>query len=422
VDAEEFRVAAVVDRVNTTATIWLGSTLECAQCHNHKYDPFTQEEYYRLFAFFNNDKPDIEADQFNLKLGNLGPMVKAPSRENREATSMVMEALPEPRKTHILLRGNFLAPDRVVTPGTPAALHPFPPPAPMNRKGLAEWLVSKENPLAARVTVNRIWEQYFGRGIVETLEDFGARGERPTHPELLDWLAVEFMESGWNLKHLHRLILNSATYRQTSRVTPALLERDPYNRLLARGPRFRVDAETVRDIALSASGLLNPAIGGPSVFPPQPEGIDRHSFGFYDLKARWVNAKEEDRYRRGLYTFWRRTAPYPAFLTFDAPRRDVCTVRRSRTNTPLQALVTLNDPVFAEASEALARRMVREGGTEEAVQITRGFRLALARKPSPAESERLRRLLEEVRPRGAEKAWMLVANVILNIDETITKD
>ena len=251
--------------------------------------------------------------------------------------------------------------------------------------GLARWLVSDDNPLTARVAVNRIWEQYFGRGIVETSEDFGMQGERPTHPELLDWLAAEFMERGWSMRAIHRLIVTSAAYRQSSAVSAALQERDPYNRLLARGPRFRVEAEMVRDVALAASGLLSPEIGGPSVFPFQPEGI--WDMPYNDDK--WIESRGEDRYRRALYTFARRTAPYPGMLTFDAPSREVCTVRRVRTNTPLQALTVLNDPVFFEAAQALAARMIGEGGADPDSRAVYGFRLCVARRPKPEELRKI---------------------------------
>ena len=268
-------------------------------------------------------------------------------------------ATAEPLSAKMRIRGGFLSPGETVSAGMlPAALNPWPAGLPKNRLGLARWLVSKDNPLTARVAVNRIWEQYFSHGIVETSEDFGAQGERPSHPKLLDWLAVEFMKNGWSQKAIHRLIVTSATYRQDSRVTPELNERDPYNRLLARGPRFRVEAEMVRDVVLADSGLLSTKIGGPSVFPFQPEGV-------WDLPYnddQWKMSQGDDRYRRGLYTFVRRTSPYPSMTVFDAPSREFCTVRRVRTNTPLQALTTLNDPVFFEAAQALAKRIIEQAG------------------------------------------------------------
>jgi hypothetical protein len=334
------------------------------------------------------------------------------------------------------IRGSFLSPGETVSAGTPAALNPWPEGLPKNRLGLARWLVTKDNPLTARVALNRIWEQYFSHGIVETSEDFGAQGERPSHPKLLDWLAVEFMEKGWSQKAIHRLIVTSSTYRQDSRVTPELNERDPYNRLLARGPRFRVEAEMVRDVVLAASGLLSPKIGGPSVFPYQPEGV-------WDLPYnddQWKMSQGDDRYRRGLYTFVRRTSPYPSMTVFDAPSREFCTVRRVRTNTPLQALTTLNDPVFFEAAQALARRIIQQAGPAPEDRATLAFRLCTGRKPKPNE---LREILESYNknletfrqhPELAAKvdgaaanepgaaAWTMVSNSLLNLDETMTKE
>jgi hypothetical protein len=319
----------------------------------------------------------------------------------------------------IRVRGQFLSKGETVRAGTPAALHPFPHGEKYNRLGLAKWLVSPENPLTARVTVNRIWEQYFGRGLVETSEDFGSQSAAATHPELLDWLATQFIDQGWSMKALHRLIVTSATYRQSSRVTPELQERDPQNRLLARGPRFRLEAEMVRDNALAAAGLLSRKIGGPSVFPYQPEGI--WDIPYSDEK--WNMSKGEDRYRRGLYTFLRRTAPYPSMLTFDATSREFCTVRRIRTNTPLQALTTMNDPVFFEAAQAMAKRVLSEGGSDARSRIEYAFRLCTARRPEVAEAERFVKWLEtEMALSNDQKAWTMISNVLLNMDETLTKE
>ncbi len=539
VDREQSRVETIVDRVNTTASVWLGSTLACAQCHTHKYDPFTLREYYQMFAFFNNaDEPEISlpsdaqkarqkelsADVARLETEfkkttpeltaaqaawekkaavdlappgiaaattnkpeaapvvptNIVIILKAPpaartaqqrdelsdyfrsqapklkavrdqlaeARKSADAfkkeipTTLVMQERAEPRETHVLMRGNFLSPAEKVTPGVPAVLPPLPPGQPANRVTLARWLVSPENPLTARVTVNRFWEQIFGRGLVETVEDFGTQGERPTHPELLDWLAGEFVRQNWDMKAMLRLIVTSSTYRQSSRSTPELIERDPYNRLYARGPRFRVPAETVRDIALEAGGLLSPKIGGPSVFPYQPDGIWTQIYS----DDHWDVSKGGDKYRRGIYTFWRRTSPYPAFVSFDAPSRELICPRRQRSDTPLQALTTLNDPSFVEAAQALARRVMKASTGNIGADAVYAFRLCVARSPRPKETKRLVALYEQELGRfkqdraAAEKlatgdlgkppeglsveklaAWTVIANVLLNLDETITK-
>jgi len=504
-DDEEFRVAAVVDRVNTTMEVWMGTTIACAQCHNHKYDPFSQKDYYRLFAFFNStedrgrdvaptllvpdsvyaartkafrseialytaflkDGPTIAREAFT-------PLLQQRLAEMREqlsvfqpTTTLVLKELAKPRPTHVLVRGNHKKQGERVDPGTPARLHALKPGQPLNRLGLARWLVDGDNPLVGRVTMNRIWARYFGHGIVETGEEFGTQGELPTHPELLDYLATELVSPspqpsplggegekdkpspprgegrvrGWSLKAMHRLIVLSATYRQSSRVTPELYKRDPYNRLFARGPRFRLSAEAVRDNALGISGLLSRKVGGPSVFPYQPEGIWFNPYS----NDRWVTSSGSDQYRRGLYTFWRRTAPYAAFMAFDAPSREVTCERRPRTNTPLQALATLNDKAFVQCAAALARRMVNEAQGEKD-RAVHGFRLCVARVPRDRELDLLLKLyresLEKYRkdPAAAKEmatgglsapplgmdvaelaAWTVVANVLLNLDETITK-
>ncbi len=358
------------------------------------------------------------------------------------ATALIMGDRPtfERPATYVHIRGAYTSPSDKVYADVPAALNSLPQDHMPNRLGLAYWLVDEDNPLTARVTVNRYWEAFFGRGIVETSEDFGAQGQRPTQPELLDWLATEFMRQGWSMKAIKRLIVTSATYRQSSRVTPELQERDPYNKLLTRGPRFRVEAENVRDIALSASGLLSPKIGGPSVFPYQPEGIWDRPYN----DDQWVISEGEDRYRRALYTFIRRTSPYPMLTTFDAPSREFCTVRRVRTNTPLQALTTLNDPAFFEAAQALARRMVADAGAEPSARVVYGFRRCVARRPTPQELDRILAYYGEQLDRfkkdtqaatalvkgynGPDSnvpelaAWTTVSNVLLNLDETVTKE
>ncbi len=367
--------------------------------------------------------------------------LKEREKSIRPATTMVMQELPQSRETHVLIRGSHKVKGDRVTPGVPEVLHPLRAGQPLDRLGLARWLVDPRNPLVGRVIMNRIWAQYFGRGIVETSEDFGVQGEPPSHPELLAWLAKELVRQGWSQKAMHRLIVTSATYRQSSRVTPDRLERDPFNRLFSRGPRFRMEAEMVRDQALALGGLLKRTIGGPSVFPYQPDGI-----WFVPYSGdRWNESRGGDQYRRGLYTFWRRSAPYPAFLAFDAPSREVCCERRSRTNTPLQALATLNDPAFVQPAAALARRILAEsqGTVEERAAFA--FRLVLARRPRKAERDHLVALYAEnlaqyrrepaaaaaivaVGPaaqsdagRAELAAWTVVANVLLNLDETVTK-
>ncbi len=356
-------------------------------------------------------------------------------------TALIMrERNSETPSTYMHIRGSYLAVGDRVYAAVPAVFHPLPKNETPSRLALAQWLVDDDNPLTARVQVNRFWETLFGRGIVETSEDFGSQGERPTHPELLDWLATEFMRQGWSMKKIQRLMVTSAAYRQSSRATRELLERDPYNRLLTRGPRFRVEAETVRDIALAASGLLSPQIGGPSVFPYQPEGV-------WDLvynDDKWVMSEGDDRYRRGIYTFVRRSAPYPSLITFDAPSREFCTVRRVRTNTPLQALTTLNDPVFFEASQALARKIMSDAGSDPSAGVVYAFRRCLTRRPKPAEVNRMlafyNQQLDRFRKdsqaagevvKGSNSptsqapelaAWTMVSNVLLNLDETITKE
>jgi hypothetical protein len=350
------------------------------------------------------------------------------------ASQLVLEEQGRPRATHVLKRGDFLKPAAAVAPGVPAFLHPLPKDAPPTRLTFAKWLADRDSPTTARVIVNRVWQAYFGTGLVATPEDFGTQGDRPSHPELLDWLAVEFMERGWSLKELHRLIATSAAYRQSSKVAPELLERDPQNRLLSRGPRFRADAEAVRDVALAASGLLNDKVGGPSVYPPLP-GFMLLPPVSYGPKA-WQESTGSDRYRRALYTFRYRSLPYPALQAFDAPNGDFACVRRSRSNTPLQALTALNEPVFMECAQALGQKALTEGGATDADRLTYAFRRCVARAPSAGESEELLTLLKKQKERFAKPgaklpagvtsadaaAWAVVARVLLNLDETVTKE
>ncbi|MBI2687719.1 MAG: PSD1 domain-containing protein [Acidobacteria bacterium] len=367
-------------------------------------------------------------------------------REYPEGTTqLVMNERAEMRETHLLLRGDFLKPGKTVMPGTPAFLNPSPPGAETNRLTLAKWMTDRQAPTVARSIVNRIWQSYFGTGIVATSEDLGKQAETPSHKELLDWLALDLMENGWSLKKLHKEIVMSNTYRQSSKVTEELYSKDPYNRLLARGPRFRVDAEIVRDIALSASGLLNAKVGGPSVYPPAPEFLFQApaSYG----PKNWYEEKGPNRYRRGLYTFRFRSVPYPMLQAFDAPNGDMSCVRRSRSNTPLQALTTLNEPLFLETARALALKTVREGGASDKERLLFAFRRVLSRAPSDKETDMLLTLLAKQSNKSAEAAWELAAadpknppalpsgvtpgrlagwtalsRVLLNLDEAITKE
>lgn len=487
----EFLAEYCADRVETTAAVWLGQTLLCARCHDHKFDDFTQRDYYGLYAFFHNVSesglgnygaayrrsappflelrtPEIEAaladlrgrqtdaqqrlTQLDERLRTEQPEWEAQLREKLAAaeqqgvavepavpaevvavlakaagerseadvqqltayqqssdadrkvladevaaltsqiqdteaaipTTLVMEELPQPRATHILVRGDYSQPGEEVTAATPANLPPMAAEWPRNRLGLAQWLTDPANPLTARVTVNRLWQSLFGTGLVLTSEDFGTQGAAPSHPELLDWLAVEFVESGWDIQHMLRLMVGSSTYRQSSAVTLELLERDPANVLLARGPRFRLQAEFLRDQALTVSGLLVPEVGGSSVKPYHPPGLYEQVTAGNGTNV-YVEGTGRDLYRRSLYTYWKRSVPHPAMLVFDATFRESCTLRRSRTNTPLQALNMLNDPTYVEAARFLAGRMLTEGGTEPASQLDLGFRLVLARSPTPDE-------------------------------------
>lgn len=353
----------------------------------------------------------------------------------------------ERRPTHLFKRGDWLKPGQEVAFGTPAALHPLPADADSSRLTLARWLTDRKSPTTARVVVNRVWQTYFGTGLLETPEDFGTQSPAPSHPELLDWLACEFMDQGWSLKALHRLIVNSATYRQSSRLTPQLRELDPYNRLLARGARLRVDGEIVRDIALAASGLLNPQLGGRSVYPPAPDFLFQPPAS-YGPKV-WIEEKGADRFRRSLYVFRFRSVPYPVLMNFDAPNGDFSCVRRARSNTPLQALTSLNETQFMEAAQGLAAKTLREGGTTDEARLEFAFRRVLSRPPTPLERTELKGLLERQRQRIAEgwvnafelasgrnelptlppgttptqlAAYTVVSRALLNLDEAITKE
>lgn len=373
-DIEESRIDYVNDRVDATSTVWLGMTMACAQCHDHKYDPVTQRDYYRFAAYFNSIDEDGSGDQ-----GDEPPLLDLDGPDGSTIHVMVMRDRPSPRETHVLVRGAWDAPGEAVEPGTPAALFEAKG-APANRLGLAEWITSPTNPLTARVAVNRLWQQVFGAGLVRTPDNFGIQGERPTHPELLDWLAGTLVTSGWDVKALLRLITTSAAYRQGSACTPALLDRDPENRLLARAPRYRLGAGVIRDQALLLSGLLVEKVGGPPVRPYHPEGVwEDVSFG----RLTYTQSAGDDLYRRSLYTFWRRTAS-PANM-FDTSTRQKCSVRMIRTNTPLQALVLLNDETYVEAACALAERTIREAGPSDAERVAWAFETVLARRPTGPE-------------------------------------
>jgi hypothetical protein len=512
IDKEQFRIESVIDRVNTTGTAWLGLTIACAQCHDHKFDPISQKEYYRLFAFLNNqDEPALELPDATVDLAVIaaerdeaqaeleryletigGELAKAeaeltPERiakfkadvkaalkvepakrtlKQRRAvaaalryadqdfkarndrltkletskagvvSTMILAERKEPRMTHLFIKGDFTRKGDVMQPGVPAVLPALKSNAERGtrsaeqdqslvtsaatRLDLARWLVSPENPLTARVTMNRVWQQYFGRGLVETENDFGTMGLAPAHPELLDWLAVEFMHRGWSLKAMHRLIVTSATYRQSSNTRADAVVKDANNRLLWRQNRLRLEAENVRDVMLAASGLLNPKVGGPSVFPPIADG----AMAFTQVKREWKPSAGADRYRRGMYTFFYRAAPHPALTVFDAPDSFSSCTRRIRSNTPLQALTLLNDAAFVEFADGLADRVRREGQGSDRERLVFAFRLCLGRAPNRAELDRLAALLAEEKRGGAgeREAWTTVARVLLNLDETITRE
>ncbi len=385
----------------------------------------------KLLQYFCSIAPELAAEHQQLD--------KLRAQLPKFNTTLVMqERLPEHfRATHVHKRGEFLQPTDPVTPELPSMFTSLPHDAPHNRLALARWLVSRDNPLVGRVTMNRQWQAIFGRGLVRTSEDFGFTGEAPTHPELLDWLAVEFINQGWSLKKMYRLLVTSAAYQQSAAASPELLAADPQNRWLGRAPRVRLDAELVRDAALKISGLLSPKLGGPSVFPPQPASITTE--GAYGALA-WNVSSGEDRYRRGLYTFCKRTAPYAMFNTFDGPSGEACLARREVSNTPLQALTLLNDVVLVEAAQTLGKQFAAEPGDVDA-RLTTLFRRCLIRSPSGKELELLkdflqvqqerveRREIDAAQVAGASDgdpsqraAWTLVARSLLNLDETVTKE
>jgi cytochrome c553 len=538
---EEYLVLYARDRTETTARIWLGLTANCAVCHDHKFDPLSQKEFYSLSAFFNNTtqaamdgnikdtpptifvprpedrergpkiqaeladanrlleerrqtgrgdldkwlagtKPEVEQLASASRIAAL--LAKAADRRTdaeknelyawwllavdkryqeltarvatlaqqqaalraRGTVAYVMQERAGPPTAYVLFRGEYDKRREQVSPGTPAFLPPMPPELPRNRLGLGRWLLRPEQPLTARVAVNRFWQELFGTGIVRTAEDFGVTGEAPSHGELLDWLAVEFRDSGWDVKRLFRLLVTSAAYRQAATATAEKLEKDPQNRLLSRGPRFRMDAEMVRDYALAAGGLLAAKIGGPSVRPYQPDGV-WEAVAMPESNTRYYQRDNgENCYRRSLYTFWKRAAPPASMDILNAPTREVCTVRRERTNTPLQALVCLNDPQFVEAARHLAQATLSDGGATLESRLDYAARRLLARPLRPDESQALAAtvgaLLKYYQSRAEEAkqlltvgqskadplvdapslaAWTMFANTMMNLDEVLNK-
>jgi hypothetical protein len=396
---EEYRIEYLIDKTKTLSKGILGVTMECAQCHDHKYDPFSQKDYYSLFAFFNNTKElGFEGDILQSKPAKKPVLeISKGDRENllsfiqsKDTASVMVSVMGERdtlRKTYVLNRGVYDQPGEEVTASAIPAVMKFDTTIfPRNRLGLAMWTVDKRNPLTARVFINQVWQEIFGRGLVKTSGDFGMQGELPSHPELLDWLAVDFMENGWDIKRLMKMIVTSATYRQSGKVSKEHLQKDPENVLLARANRTRLKAEFVRDLYLSSSGLLVKTIGGPSVKPYQPKGIWEATTSGRGALARYKQDHGEDLYRRGLYTFIKLTVPPPGMMMFDASNRDQCEVKRLQTNTPLQALIMMNDPAVLEASRVFAQKLVGESSTENE-KITKAFRSIICRKPTTHEQQ-----------------------------------
>ncbi len=446
----------VTDRNDLFGKGLLGITMECAHCHDHKYDPFSHKEYYQLFAFFNNVKevgmesviggPDTYAKKPMMEISDedvKSILSFVNKRDTNRLIVSVMGDLDTTRKTFVLKRGAYDAPGDEVQPGTPKAILPFDGSYPKNRLGLAKWLFNKKNPLTARVYVNLLWQEFFGKGIVKTSGDFGMQGDLPSHPALLDWLAVDFMEHGWDIKRLVKQMVTSATYRQSAVISSEKLAADPDNNLLARGPRYRIHAEFIKDLVLSSSGLLNPTIGGPSVKPYQPAGLWEGATSGRGLLSMYTQDHGANLYRRGMYTLIKRTVPPPSMAIFDASNRDLCEVKRLKTNTPLQALVMLNDPTVLEASRVLAARLLQErSGVND--KISKAFRLIVSRKPSEKETALLttyyEKELKKLTKPSVDKtlavgeypvpaqidktklaAMMRVVTTIYNLEETITK-
>ncbi|MEZ4811127.1 MAG: PSD1 and planctomycete cytochrome C domain-containing protein [Allomuricauda sp.] len=455
---EEYRIEYVEDRTNTFGTAFLGMTMECARCHDHKYDPLSQKEHFQLFSFFNNidekglmanaqeiPKPYINVTKEDAK--GVLEFVNMAKATRPKVEVMVMQDMPQPRQTFVLNRGVYDQPTEQVFPSTPEAILPFPEDFPKNRLGLAQWLFHKDNPLTARVAVNRIWQKMFGKGLVETSYDFGNQGALPSHPELLDFLAIKFQSEGWDIKQIIKFMVMSATYQQSSEISKEMKERDPENIYLARAPRLRLSAEMIRDQALKVSGLLNTEVGGPSVKPYQPEGIwEETTGGGGGSTATYVLSQGKDLYRKSLYTFWKRTVPPPSMMTFDASSRDLCTVKRQETNTPLQALVLLNDPQLIEAARALALKTMEEVGSQPKEQISYIFQCGTSRVPNDEEIGVLYSFYQDALDKISEgkiapdeylaigvsvpkdnispeklTALALTAQTILNLDETISR-
>ena len=436
VDADEARWERLLDRATTTATVWLGATLQCAQCHDHKYDPITQREFFGLVAFFEPDdevtlelptpaqvqrRAELRAHAERLAgsqapAAELAAAKKAANAAPVDSTLVLRHRAAVPATTTLRIRGAYDARGDTVAADVPKALGPaLPAEAPRDRLALARWLVRQDHPLVARVHCNRLWGELFGRSLCSTPEDLGTQGAPVDHPELLDWLALHFVCSGWSQKALLRLLVTSATYRRSATVPASERASDPDNRWLARGPRSRLPAELLRDQQLAASGLLVPTLGGRSVFPLQADTSGVIPTNKADV--RWRADTGDARHRRGLYTFWRRTATFVQYAVFDAPSREQCTVARQRTNTPLQALTGLNDPAAWEAAQALGARMQQQAGDERA-QLAFGFRLCTSRWP---DNEELELLAAAFAALPAAQRWPLVANALLNLDEAMSR-
>ena len=410
---KEYRAKYMSDKTRTTASVWLGSTLACAECHDHKFDPFTIDDFYNFAAFFADlEEPDLVSK--GRRSAIFAPTIEVPQKDGSKAHTVVSKARSKPRTMRVLARGNWMDESGAeALPAVPKFLGSLAVEGRANRLDLANWIVAADNPLTARVWVNRLWYLFFGNGLSVVLDDLGIQGEWPSHPELLDWLAVEFVESGWDSKHIIRLIAESASYKQRSQAGD-LAAIDAANRLLARQSRPRIAAEFVRDTALSVSGLLTPQIGGRSAKPYQPAGYWADSYKSVGNPHKYVQDHGPKLYRRGLYTFWKRTFTHPALLAFDAPSREECVARRPSSNTPLQALVLLNDPTFVEAARALAQRSL-EAANEDDARLTWAVRQVLSRAPDAAESAILKNLLTQ--NRGRYKADAKAAAALLKVGE-----